>query len=370
MARHKIPMTATFVKTVKEEGKYTDGPTGHGLYLRARESEAKGREGKLLKRFYQKCKIRGKWVDLPIGPYPSFFLKDARAIALANIQLIAAGGDPRQEKKKREAVPTLAEAAERHLAVRGVGKSKGYTAKRRGLLRNHASGLLDMKVDTISREDIRNVLASIWESDRVAADNLRILLKLIFRWANGAGHRGDNPNNPADGDVVSQLPDIRHEVENYPSLPFQEIKTLISQIEQATGIFLAARLALTLKVLTGTRSGEIVGSRWDDIDMERKIFTPQDETLPSLYWPCLVIPKERTKTGVEYVIPLSIRAIRVLLEARALSHLHPHLIFPASGGGELSRSRLIDLQHRFTKSVPHGLRNSIKSWGQLLSHQR
>ena len=144
----------------------------------------------------------------------------------------------------------------------------------------------------------------------------------------------------------------------------REIRSFIEAIDRTINIFLASRLALKFKTLTGTRSGETVGARWDEIELDRIIFEPQDETLPALPWPCWVIPAERFKTGTEMVVPLSIRAIRVLVEAIPLSHLHPQLIFPAPQGGMLKSESLVDLQHRFSTTVPHGLRNSIREWAQ------
>ena len=361
MPGHKVPLSDGFVRTLKKPGKYTDGPTGFGLYLRARLSS----DGKrLLKRHYQKRNIGDRPVDLYIGPYPEISLTDARKIAFANAQLIENGGDPREEKKKKQAVPTLAAAAESHLEVRGVEKSKRYMEKKRILLRNHAKPLLDRKVDTITREDVRQVLDVIWRSEHATANSLRMLLSMIFKWANGKGHRGKNPDNPADDVVIQLLPDIQYDVQNHPSLPFQEINSFITDIGQATHVSLSSRLALKFKILTATRSGETVGGRWDEIDLDRTIFIPQDESLPSLIWPCWVIPPERYKTRTELVVPLSIRAIQVLVEATKLSHLHPHLIFPAPQGNMLTALSLGELQHRFTETVPHGLRNSFKDWTQ------
>ena len=187
---------------------------------------------------------------------------------------------------------------------------------------------------------------------------------MIFRWANAKGYRGEKPDDPADDLVLQLLPDTPHTVQNYPSMPFHEIKSFIEAIDRATHIGLPSRLALRSKVLTGTRTADTVGARWDEIELDRVVFTPQDETLPPLTWPCWVIPAERYKTRTEMVIPLSIRTIRAFVEAIPLSHLHPHLIFPAPGGGMLSTESLISLQHQFSTTVPHGLRNSISEWTQ------
>ena len=360
MRKLSIKLTPTTIDAIKKSGKYYDLGR-HGLFIRARRSEAKNRDGELLKRWYQKVKIRDTWVEKPIGHWPVVTLAVARKRALANAQILEAGGDPWETKAP---VPTLAEAVERHLKVRGVGKGRVYISDRRQLLKNHAPGLLGRKIDEITRQDVIDVLAPIWEAHFDAATRLQGVLSMTFKWANTGGHRGDKPDNPADGDLRSHLPDNAHEVRNHPSLPFQEVKGFLDRIDEAEYLALASRLALKFKVLTGLRSEEVVAMSRDEIDLEREIFKPQDESLPSLYWPCLVIPAERTKTGREYVIPLSIPAIQVLLEAGQLSHLHPYLVFPGMLGQVLSHTSLYELHKRFSDTVPHGLRDSIRSWGQ------
>jgi integrase len=56
-------------------------------------------------------------------------------------------------------------------------------------------------------------------------------------------------------------------------------------------------LALELCILTAARSGEILGMRWPEIDLDKKIWT---------------VPAERMKAGREHRVPLSPRAVTVL----------------------------------------------------------
>ena len=360
MPDHNIKLNKKSIDSITEPGKYFF-PNAHGLFIRVRESQSKRNRGLLLRRWYQKVKLGSRWVEKPLGRYPVLSIKEASARALVNAQLLEQGIDPWEEKPP---VPTLAEAAEIHLDLRGGGKYKRYKTERRALLQNHAPGLLDTKVNEIGREDIVTVLSPIWKSKHTTALRLQTLLKLTFEWANGSGHRGENPINPGDRETLSQLPHVQPEIENFLSLPFQQIRAFIDQIGNAESVALQMRLALEFKILSGLRSEEVTGIRHDEIDLDREIFTPQDESLPSLHWPCLVLPPERTKTKIEHVLPLTIRLIRILLEARQFSHLHPSLVFPAPGGSMISNTSLLTLQHRFTESVPHGHRDTVRTWGQ------
>src|SRR3546814_6432619 len=58
----------------------------------------------------------------------------------------------------------------------------------------------------------------------------------------------------------------------------------------------AAR-ALEFAILTAARSGELLGATWDEIDIEKKIWT---------------IPAERMKAGREHRVPLSSRAMEII----------------------------------------------------------
>jgi integrase len=59
----------------------------------------------------------------------------------------------------------------------------------------------------------------------------------------------------------------------------------------------AAR-ALIFTVLTAARSGEVIGARWEEIDMAAKVWT---------------IPRSRTKAAREHRVPLSEAALAIVL---------------------------------------------------------
>ena len=347
-------LTATFVKNIKEPRKYYDGPGTNGLYLRVRRAPT----GRILKVFCQKILIDNKFVDLGLGPCSKVSLKLARKKADANAELVAAAGDPREKEK---AVPTLAEAAEMFLAVRSEGKRTAYVKGQRDRLRRYAKCLLGKQVDQITRDDVRSVLRPIWSSNHAAASSVLSLLSMIMEWAIGEDHR---PDNPADGTSIRSLPDIKHEVTNFPSVPHQEVEDFIRTIRQFPNRDLSVILAFEFKIVTATRSVETCGARWDEIHMDRVVFTPKTKGMLPLRWPCWVIPKERYKTRREIVIPLSRQAIRILVEAIQLRNRHPYLIFPSPMGNTLPPQPFVRLQHRLNEAVPHGFRDSFRTWCQ------
>ena len=98
-------LSAAFVQSVQEPGKYHDGG-GLGLIFRV---DGTGR------RFWvQRVTIRGRRRELGLGGYPLVKLADARETALDNKRLIRAGRDPLAEKRKAKAAAITFEQAARN----------------------------------------------------------------------------------------------------------------------------------------------------------------------------------------------------------------------------------------------------------------
>lgn len=71
--------------------------------------------------------------------------------------------------------------------------------------------------------------------------------------------------------------------------------------------------ALRLLMLTATRPGEVRGARWDEFDLEAKLWR---------------IPAERMKMRMEHVVPLSDQAVALVEAMQPLSG-HRELVFPS-----------------------------------------
>ena len=65
----------------------------------------------------------------------------------------------------------------------------------------------------------------------------------------------------------------------------------------------SSALALELCNLTAARSGEILGMRWPEVDLDKKIWT---------------VPANRMKAGREHRVPLSGRAVSILRQLAKL----------------------------------------------------
>lgn len=355
MPRHKSGLTDAFIRGIMEAGRYSDGPGSNGLVLRAKPLKA----GDFSRIFWQRIRIDGEPAELRIGKYPLIGLKTARKLSTKNAQIVEEGGDPREKKK---VVPTLAEVAEEFWVLRVENKGPTYLRNRRARLRRYAPQLLDKRVDRITRDDITGVLSPIWRGNNSMANELRNWVSMIFEYAVGMGYIQDNP---ADRPILRTLPDVRQDVINHPSLPYRDIESYINELRQVNDRDISGSLALEFKTYTITRSIEVCNAPWSEIHLDFEVFTPKTKGSPSLTWPCWVIPPERYKTKTGVIIPLSRQAIRVLVEAIDLSGRHPYLIFPSEQGVPHTASSLALTHHEVSKAtVPHGIRDSFKSWCQ------
>jgi len=114
-------------------------------------------------------------------------------------------------------------------------------------------------------------------------------------------------------------------------------------------------LALEFCILTATRSGEVRGATWKEINLKTAEWT---------------IPAERMKAHKEHSIPLSGRALDIL---RSLPAKHSDkIIFKAPRGGMLSDMTLGAVLKRMGVAVTvHGFRSTFRDWaGETTTHSR
>jgi len=153
----------------------------------------------------------------------------------------------------------------------------------------------------------------------------------------------DNPTDAAS----AGLPKQTIKPKNMKALPYSEISECISTI-QASNAYPSTKLSLEFLILTASRSGEVRGAAWNEVDWETGIWT---------------IPEDRMKAANEHRVPLSDRSLKILTEAQSLSD-GSDLIFPgAKFGKPLSDATIRKLIRENGYAVDvHGFRASFKTW--------
>ena len=329
-------LSAAFVRTVIEPGKYNDG---HGLFLKVERSGSK--------RWLQRIVIRGKRTELGLGSASLVSLAEAREQALENRKKARAGGNPLQEKREAQAQLTFAEASIKvHELNRPTWKNAKHAAQFISTLETYAFPRLGkLKVSEITTADVLAVLSPIWTSKPETARRVRQRIGTVLKWCIAQGWRQDNPAEA----ITQALPKQQRRPVHHKSLPYAQVGEFIKTLHASqAGTF--TKLALELLILTASRSGEVRLADWSEFDLENAIWTR---------------PAERMKSKREHRVPLSNRAVEILQEARALGD-GSGLVFPGTKFGKpLSDMTLTKLVRELGYDVHvHGFRTSFKTWAQ------
>ncbi|MGR3510354.1 MAG: tyrosine-type recombinase/integrase [Sulfitobacter sp.] len=310
--------------------------------------------------------------DIGLGGFPAVTLSQAREKAREAREMISQGIDPIEERKAAKAALTaaqrrgltFADATEKYLAAKlDAFKNPKHRQQWQNTLETYAKPELGkMMVQDIAVQDVLRVLEPIWTDKTETASRVRGRIEAVLSWATVAGHRtGDNPARWA-GNLKELLPAPSKVAKegNHPALMIDDAPRWFEALRGRDGF--GAR-ALEFLALTATRSQEIRGAVWDEIDLDKALW---------------IIPGPRMKMDRGHRIPLSGEAVALL---QALPRLQDNpLVFPAARGGELSDMTLSAAMKRMHASevaaggagyvdrtskrpaVPHGLRSTFRDW--------
>lgn len=310
--------------------------------------------------------------DIGLGGFPGVTLSQARDKARDARAKIEGGIDPVEERKAAKAALvatqrrglTFADAVDKALTAKlDAFKNAKHRQQWENTLATYATpDLGGMLVQDITTQDVLRVLQPLWMDKTETASRLRGRIEAVLSWATVAGHRsGDNPARWA-GNLKELLPPPSKvaKEENQPALSLEDAPRWFEALQAREGF--GAR-ALELAALTATRSQEVRGALWDEIDLKAALW---------------IIPGARMKMGKEHRVPLSSRAVKML---EALPRLKDNpFVFPAARGGQLSDMTLSATMKRMHEAevaeggtgfldrtskrpaVPHGLRSTFRDW--------
>ena len=325
------------IKALSLPGLYGDGGT---LYLNIAKAGSKS--------WIQRIAINGKRHDIGLGPWPLVSLREAREKAFANRKIVYDGGDPLAAKRKAR-MPTFREAAQavfeaKKPSFRNLKAEKNWWQQ----MEKHVYPKIGaLRVDRIDRSDVLRVLTPIWTTRTDTARKLRQRIKAVLAWAEAHGYIEQNVAGDAISGALPTMPSVK---EHLRALPYAEVADALATVE-ATGASPNSKLCFRFTVLTAARSGEARGARWDEIDMDARLWC---------------IPAGRMKAKSEHRVPLSDAALAVIEEAKALDD-GSGLVFPSAvhAGKEMSDMTLTKLLRTTglaARTTVHGFRSSFRDW--------
>ena len=357
MARTRNRLTPMKVKAATD-GWYNDGGN---LHLRV---GGDGRSKKWVLRYARD----GKVTEIGLGGADRVSLKLAREKRDQHLESLERGLDPRTEKRKQAAAQlnrkTFAEAAERLIAERRKGWRTTANDGRTSSLNDWTRSLMvncqpisKRFVEEISIDDVEPIVRRYWDSGR--RDSARRVLKrveMVFDYAIAHGWR--SAANPATWGV------FKHRLQaqgptgpkgHHPALDWRELPAFMARLRSAEQSDSMAALALELMILTASRSGEVRGMQWTELNDDMTTWT---------------IPAERMKRNREHEVPLSADAMAIIkrLEPASIGKL---VFAGRSNIRPIGHWAAWELVQRLTRreadqpivASPHGMaRATFRSW--------
>jgi integrase len=128
-------------------------------------------------------------------------------------------------------------------------------------------------------------------------------------------------------------------------MPYEDVAAFVGKLREREA---TAALALEFCVLTAARSGEVLGARWSEIDLDKKIWT---------------VPANRMKPGRLHRVPLSARAVAILKNMAKLKA--GDFVFPGHRRGKPLSNMAMEMMLRRMKiedATVHGFRSSFRDW--------
>jgi integrase len=374
-------LTAVSVRTLRHPGG-KDRPVtfldGDGLLLQV---TAKGAKSWIMR--YQ---LNGRSREMGLGPVATnaheeeagaIPLSRARDLARDARALLRAGRDPIEEREHRKAEAAREAAAREErtflrattdlLEARRPGwRNPKHADQWRSTLESYALPRLgELSVADITTDHILEVLRPVWTRAPETASRLRQRIEAVLDAAKARGWRvGENPAR-WKGHLAHHLPPPRkvRAVAHHPALPWQQIGPFMESLRHHQGM---AAKALAFVILTAARSGEVRGMRWQEVDLDAKLW---------------VVPGDRMKAGRQHRVPLSDPAAGILKDVEPLARGPASLVFPgARGRGPLTDMALSQLLRgmctdRLSDGSPprwrdfegrpivvHGFRSTFRDW--------
>ena len=337
-------LTVTKISHLKEPGRYCDGG---GLYLQISRWHTKA--------WIFRFERDGRERHMGLGPTDIVTLADARERARAARLLLLDGHDPidvRKAKKNALRVAaaktvTFRECSAGYIKAHGPAwRNAKHAAQWRSTLDRYAEPIIGkLPVAAVDTNLVLQVLEPIWVGKTATANRLRGRIEKILDWAKVRGFRdGDNPARwQGHLDKLLARPSKVAPIRHRPALPFAELPSFIADLQKREGM--SAR-SLEFLILTVARTSEVIGARWCELDVAKKIWT---------------VPGARMKSGRDHRVPLSEPSLAIL---KTLHTGEPdEFVFLSRDAKPLSNMAMLELLRDMRPGpTVHGFRSTFKDW--------
>jgi integrase len=283
---------------------------------------------------------RARWMGL--GSAEVVTLADARERArLARLALLD-GIDPlearraqRAEQRRAQAATIVfREAAKAVIETRESGWSAEHARQWRASMAEVDSTLGSLPVAAIDTALVLKAVEPIWRRAQTTGDRTRQRVEVVLDWTTARGARsGDNPAR-WDGHLEHLLKDS-HKARHHEAMPYNAVPGFMGKLRVRPGT----------AILCASRSGEVLGARWSEIDIDQKTWT---------------IPAARMKADKHHTVPLAPAALKILA---GQSHNSEFVFAAPRSGRAMERHALADVMKAMgRRETVHGFRSSFSDW--------
>jgi len=363
----KISFTARGIGSIITPGYHAD-PESKGLYIQVFKGVSDYKRSWIF-RYTSPTLLKRR--EMGLGSLDARSLADARKASLDLRRMILEGIDPAEERSKARSKATnainscitFAKAAE--LCIKSK-RSEWKNAKHADQWENTIATFVNpkigkMRVDQINTGHIAKLLEQeikkrsgevegpFWNVRTETATRVRQRIEVILDWCKAHEYiKGDNPAR-LKGALAHLLPKANkiQKKSHHPALPFQQISEFMRELRTKSGFSV---LALEFLILTATRTGEVLNAKWDEFDIENKIWT---------------IPAERMKAGKAHRVPLNTRAVEIydyLSKHRVNESLFPSKRYNKDNMSNMSLIAIMKRMPAYAQYVPHGFRSTFRDW--------
>lgn len=251
----RVRLTERLARETKacERGCFLWDASVDGLALRIRNSE--------LKSWVFDYRTRdGRRRRITLGAWPAWDLARARNEALRAAANVMGGGDPLEARRDARDCATFGDLVARYLERHARPRKKTWRDDERVIARELLPRWGKMKAEAVTRREVAAMHSDLGVRGEYGANRVLALVSSIFSWAERTGELPEGHLNPA------------RRVERFKErsrdrwLSPDEVRAVMLAVEGESNIYVRGFFWLAL--LLGLRKSELLGLRWENVDLE------------------------------------------------------------------------------------------------------
>jgi integrase len=321
---------------------------GNGLYLVVDPSGARRWIVRVVVKGQKNKKGAPLRTDFGLGGADIVTINQARERALEYRRMAKQGLNPRFNAQRE--IPTFEEFAQQvHIERMPTWKNAKHGQQWINTLRDYAFPKIGrMPIDAIDQPEVMMCLAPIWTEKHETAKRLAQRIKTVLDVAKSKGFRSGE--NPVTGIKDAQaLPKVKAKVKHHKAMDWKAVPAFYADLRTRKAM---AAKALMFTCLTGSRTSEALGLRWEELDLEARL------------WTC---PAERMKGGEEHRVPLTDEMLAIIEPLKAMKS--DYVFEGQKRHKPLSNMSMLMLLRRMQVDdvTVHGFRSTFRDWASEVS---